>query len=51
MDTPIIVLLQGCAAPSFLVSSGATATTARWPTPNFKTVTILKTGVDTAPSS
>ena len=43
----IIVLLQGCAAPGFLVGSGATAT-ASSSYQTYKTVTIVKAGVDTA---
>ena len=43
----IIVLLQGCAAPGFLVGSGATAT-ASSSYQTYKTVTIMKAGVDTA---
>tara|TARA_B100001287_G_C22557650_1_gene469887 strand:+ start:458 stop:796 length:339 start_codon:yes stop_codon:yes gene_type:complete len=44
----IIVLLQGCAAPGFLIGSGATTATASSSYQTYKTVTILKTGVDTA---
>ena len=43
----IIVLLQGCAAPGFLVGSGATAT-ASSSYQTYKTVTLMKAGVDTA---
>ena len=43
----IFVLLQGCAAPSFLIGSGATAT-ASSSYQTYKTVTIVKAGVDTA---
>tara|TARA_B100001115_G_C15838078_1_gene419459 strand:+ start:2134 stop:2472 length:339 start_codon:yes stop_codon:yes gene_type:complete len=44
----VLVLLQGCAAPGFLVGSGATATTASGSYQTYKTVTIVKAGVDTA---
>lgn len=43
----LLVLLQGCAAPGFLVGSGATAT-ASSSYQTYKTVTIVKAGVDTA---
>lgn len=43
----LIVLLQGCAAPGFLVGGGATAT-ASSSYQTYKTVTIVKAGVDTA---
>ena len=44
----IIVLLQGCAAPGFLIGSGATTATASSSYQTYKTVTIMKAGVDTA---
>ncbi len=43
----VLVLLQGCAAPGFLVGGGATAT-ASSSYQTYKTVTIVKAGVDTA---
>ena len=43
----LLVLLQGCAVPGFLVGSGATAT-ASSSYQTYKTVTIVKAGVDTA---
>tara|TARA_B100001094_G_C18182974_1_gene802008 strand:- start:1380 stop:1706 length:327 start_codon:yes stop_codon:yes gene_type:complete len=43
----VLVLLQGCAAPSFLVGSSATAT-ASGSYQTYKTITIAKTGVDIA---
>jgi len=45
-----LLLLGGCAAPGFLAGSGATATatTASTTYQTFKTVTIIKAGVDTA---
>jgi hypothetical protein len=42
-----LVLLQGCAAPSFLVGGSATAT-ASSSYQTYKSITIAKTGVDTA---
>jgi len=44
----IIVLLQGCAAPGFLISGSATTATASSSYQTYKTVTIMKAGVDTA---
>jgi len=44
----VLVLLQGCAAPGFLVGSGATATTASGSYQTYKTVTIVKAGVYTS---
>jgi len=44
----LIVLLQGCAAPGFLIGSGATTATASSSYQTYKTVTIVKAGVDTA---
>ena len=44
----ILVLLQGCAAPGFLISSSATTATASSSYQTYKTVTIMKAGVDTA---
>ena len=44
----LIVLLQGCAAPGFLVSSSATTATASGSYQTYKTVTLMKAGVDTA---
>lgn len=41
----VLVLLQGCAAPSFIVGSTATASSSYQ---TYKTVTVMKTGVDTA---
>jgi hypothetical protein len=41
----VLVLLQGCAAPGFLVGSSATATSSYQ---TYKTVTIMKAGIDTA---
>ena len=43
----LLILLQGCAAPGFLVGGGATAT-ASSSYQTYKTVTIVKAGVDTA---
>ena len=44
----ILVLLQGCAAPGFLISSSATTATASSSYQTYKTVTLMKAGVDTA---
>lgn len=44
----VLVLLQGCAAPGFLVSSTATTATASSSYQTYKTVTLMKAGVDTA---
>ncbi len=41
----ILVLLQGCAAPSFIVGSTASASSSYQ---TYKTVTVMKAGVDTA---
>ena len=41
----VIVLLQGCAAPSFIIGSTATASSSYQ---TYKTVTVMKAGVDTA---
>ena len=41
----VLVLLQGCAAPSFIVGSTATASSSYQ---TYKTVTVMKAGVDTA---
>jgi len=45
----LIILLQGCAAPGFIAgSTAATTATASGSYQTFKTVTIMKAGVDTA---
>jgi hypothetical protein len=44
----IFVLLQGCAAPGFLIGSSATTATASGSYQTYKTVTMMKAGVDTA---
>ena len=41
----VLVLLQGCAAPSFIIGSTATASSSYQ---TYKTVTVMKAGVDTA---
>lgn len=43
-----LLLLGGCAAPGFLAGGGATATGATTTYQTFKTVTLMKAGVDTA---
>ena len=42
----VLVLLQGCAAPSFII--GSTALTYHVLLQTYKTVTVMKAGVDTA---
>ena len=44
----VFVLLQGCAAPGFIVGSTATTATASSSYQTYKTVTIMKAGIDTA---
>lgn len=44
----MLVLLQGCAAPGFIVGSTATTATASSSYQTYKTVTIMKAGIDTA---
>ena len=44
----LFILLQGCAAPGFLIGSSATTATASSSYQTYKTVTIMKAGVDTA---
>jgi hypothetical protein len=44
----VLVLLQGCAAPGFIAGSTATTATASGSYQTFKTVSLMKAGVDTA---
>ena len=44
----IFVLLQGCAAPGFIAGTSATTATASGSYQTFKTVSLMKAGVDTA---
>ena len=44
----LFILLQGCAAPGFLIGSSATTATASSSYQTYKTVTMMKAGVDTA---
>tara|TARA_X000000950_G_scaffold276295_1_gene363935 strand:- start:640 stop:975 length:336 start_codon:yes stop_codon:yes gene_type:complete len=42
----LLILLQGCAAPGFIAGTSATTATGSYQT--FKTVSLMKAGVDTA---
>ena len=44
----LIILLQGCAAPGFIAGSTASTATASGSYQTFKTVSLMKAGVDTA---
>jgi len=44
----LLILLQGCAAPGFIAGSTATTATASGSYQTFKTVSLMKAGVDTA---
>ena len=44
----LLILLQGCAAPGFIVGSTASTATASGSYQTFKTVSLMKAGVDTA---
>jgi hypothetical protein len=44
----LLILLQGCAAPGFIAGSTATTATASGSYQTYKTVTVVKAGVDTA---
>ena len=44
----LLILLQGCAAPGFIAGSTASTATASGSYQTFKTVSLMKAGVDTA---
>ena len=44
----LLILLQGCAAPGFIAGTSATTATASGSYQTFKTVSLMKAGVDTA---
>ena len=44
----LLILLQGCAAPGFIAGTTATTATASSSYQTFKTVSLMKAGVDTA---